>query len=90
MASQKLKRTVILFPAAVDELHEIWRRNAEHCSPLHADEYVHFLKTSIYALETRYAEGRALSTGPTCVTRSFVAKTKATATLWSIAWRTKT
>ncbi len=64
MASKKFPLTVIRSPAAIDELDQVWRWNAEHYSVPHADAYLRFLQESIAGLASSYARGKAVSTRP--------------------------
>ena len=63
-APKKLTRTVILSPAVVGELHDIWQWNAEHYSPAHADAYLRFLKRRIYGLNRHCRKGQTVSVRP--------------------------
>lgn len=56
--------TVVIAPNATAELAAIWRWNAEHYSPDHADRYLAFLETSIYDLDRAYPLGRSVDTRP--------------------------
>jgi plasmid stabilization system protein ParE len=60
MASPERTLTVVLSPTAIDELHGVWLRNAEHYSPLHADTYVRYLKGRIYDLSWLYMQGKTV------------------------------
>ena len=64
MASPKRTLSVILSPTAIDERHGVWRWNAEHYSPLHADTYVRYLKGHIYDLARRHAQGKTAPDRP--------------------------
>jgi plasmid stabilization system protein ParE len=63
MASQQPKRVVIA-AAAVDELADVWRWNAQRYGPAHADAYVAFLKKGIDSLAVRFELGRSLPAQP--------------------------
>ncbi len=64
MAERPPRLTVLLSPQAVNELDEIWQWNAERYSPSHADAYLAFLKSRIYALVHHPLRGRTLSLRP--------------------------
>jgi plasmid stabilization system protein ParE len=64
MASPEFRLTVVLSPAAVNELADIWRWNAERYSPSHADDYVAFLKNAIYRLDSFHDQGTVVSIRP--------------------------
>ncbi len=64
MASQKPPLTVIRSPAAIDELNDIWRWNAERYSLPHADEYLLYLTDSIADLSHDHLAGKTISARP--------------------------
>ena len=49
---------VVIYPAAEDELADIWEWNAKDRGIAHADRYIEFLKSSIFALDKTYLRGR--------------------------------
>lgn len=64
MATQKSPLTVIRSPTAIGELDAVWRWNAEHYSPPHADAYLDFLKERIADLANSDIKGNTVSTRP--------------------------
>ena len=58
MASPKPTLTVIRSPIANDELHGIWRWNAQRYSPSHDDTYLRYLERGIDGLDREYARGK--------------------------------
>ena len=54
-------RAVVLSPTVVDELHDIWRWNAERYTPAHADAYLAFLKQRILGLDRNCQRGQVVS-----------------------------
>jgi plasmid stabilization system protein ParE len=65
MATSKSPVTVIVSPAAEDDLIEIWGSNVEIYKDVnHADNYLVFLRTEINKLATSYPDARALKGFP--------------------------
>jgi plasmid stabilization system protein ParE len=64
MASDKSPLTVIRSPAAIDELHEIWRWNAGRYGVGQADGYLRYLAEYIAKLATTYAKGKMVGSRP--------------------------
>jgi plasmid stabilization system protein ParE len=60
MASEKSPLAVIRSPAAIDDLDEIWRWNAERYGVPHADSYLRYIKGAIDGLASSYAKGKAV------------------------------
>ncbi|HEX4129123.1 MAG TPA: type II toxin-antitoxin system RelE/ParE family toxin [Pirellulales bacterium] len=61
---EKLILRVIISPAVITALHEIWQWNAERYCPSHADAYLAFLKRHVYGLDRRYKQGKTLTFRP--------------------------
>jgi plasmid stabilization system protein ParE len=64
MAEEKSPLAVIRSPAAIDDLDEIWRWNAERYGVPHADNYLRYLKAAIDGLASSYAKGNAVGVRP--------------------------
>jgi plasmid stabilization system protein ParE len=60
MAPAKPKLTVLLSATATAELAKLWRWNAKHYDPDHADRYLDYLTKSIYGLEKSFRKGRVV------------------------------
>jgi plasmid stabilization system protein ParE len=58
MVAETPRVNLVLAPAAINDLAEIWRWNAERYSPAHADAYLSHLKASINELGTSYGRHR--------------------------------
>jgi|SRR5579859_5549837 len=61
MASEQQPLAIAYSPAALEELDEIWRWNAERYSPAHADAYVSFLQSRIERLAHDHDRGRRIT-----------------------------
>lgn len=65
MASGKPSLTVVLSPAANDDLWEIWGDNVQQYKNAgHADAYLEFLRTGINRLATEYEDGKPIEGFP--------------------------
>ena len=64
MATDKSPLTVIHAPTAVNELHDIWRWNAQQYGVVHADKYLGFLTDAIAKLASMHERGRAVPSRP--------------------------
>jgi plasmid stabilization system protein ParE len=65
VASQKrLKLSVVIAPAVVDEFHRIWSWTAGHFGDIQADAYLAFLKSRILRLARRYSTGMKVGHRP--------------------------
>jgi plasmid stabilization system protein ParE len=64
MASEPRALTVIRSRTAIEDLDGIWRWNAEHYSPSHADAYLRFLQDRIDALADHFDAGKPVPTRP--------------------------
>lgn len=58
MAARSRQRDVNLSTAALEALREIWRWNADHYGPDHADGYVEYLNSALGALARPEIAGR--------------------------------
>lgn len=61
MARKTPRLKVIVQPAALRDLRQIWDYNAESYGPDHADRYIAFLNDQTEGLATGYEDGKAVS-----------------------------
>jgi plasmid stabilization system protein ParE len=64
MAARSRRRKVTVSTAVLEKLREIWRWNAEHHGPDHADSYLEFLETALGTLARPEVDGRSVAGRP--------------------------
>jgi plasmid stabilization system protein ParE len=64
MVAETPRLTVVLAPAAIEELVGVWQWNAERYSPTHANTYVEYLKTTIDGLAATFTRGKLVEGRP--------------------------
>jgi plasmid stabilization system protein ParE len=58
MAARARRREITVSTATLETLREIWRWNAEHHGPDHADNCLEFLETALSSLARPEVDGR--------------------------------